>query len=132
MRRFASVFIGVTLTTMVLAVPAAHASTVQVTCTNSSGTVVLKIKASSAATNGLQRAMAAAKVAESTLGVTCSDSTGTTVTVPDSVTVLCVNSANVVKLKFAANKAAFKGLGIAVAAFAKHAGKVLGLSCTVS
>jgi len=134
MIRFASVSIGLTLTALVLAAPAAHASTsaVQVTCTNGSGTVVLKIRASSHATNGLQRAIAAAHVAEGKLGVSCSESTGTTVTVPSSVSVLCVNAANVVKLKIVANKAAFKGLGIAVAAFAKQAGRVLGLTCAVS
>jgi hypothetical protein len=111
--------------------PAAHADTIQITCADASGTVVLKIKAPSSAV-GLHKAVKMAAVAETQLGVTCTDTSGTKVAVPNAVRVVCTNADGDVVLKIAANEAALDGLGTAVDAFAKRAGQALGLTCTVS
>jgi hypothetical protein len=113
--------------------PAASAGTMTVTCTRTDGKVVLKIRANDHAAHGLHRAMEASAMAQQRLGVTCSDMTGEAVsTVHHRVVLSCTNGSGDPVFKLSANENAFKGLGVAVQAFGRHAAARLGVSCDLA
>jgi hypothetical protein len=113
--------------------PAASAGTMTVTCTRNDGKVILKIRANDHAAHGLHRAMEASAMAQQRLGVTCSDTTGTeAATVHHRVVLSCTNGSGDQVFKLSANEKAFKGLGVAVQAFGRHAAARLGISCELA
>jgi hypothetical protein len=113
--------------------PAASAGTMTVTCARADGKIVLKIRANDHAAHGLHRAMEASAMAQQRLGVTCSDTTGEEVAaVHNRVVLSCTNGDGDPVLKRSPNEKAFKGLGVAVQAFGRHAAARLGVSCEVA
>jgi hypothetical protein len=113
--------------------PAASAGTMTITCARADGKVVLKIRANDHAAHGLHRAMGASAMAQQRLGVACSDTTGEeAATVHHRVVLSCTNGNGDEVFKLSANEKAFKGLGVAVQAFGRHAAARLNLSCEVA
>jgi hypothetical protein len=109
---------------------AARADTTTIVCTDNAGTVVLEIRANSAASEGLATALRMSQYAQHVLGVNCSQ--GAPVPLRDSVTVTCTsNQTGDVVFSLKASRSALQGLGTGVKRFMAHAAERLDVSCSV-